>query len=354
MTRQAPSPISPTFSAERLRLYCSDILQAKGMSQEEANSVADALIWANLRGMDTHGVSRIPMYMRIIDKGEMNPKARLELIHDTLAVKVIEANRSAGPLAMGWASDLAMDMAKKAGIGMVMVRNTTHTAALGIYSEKIAKAGMSCLAMAASRPNMAYFGAKAAGISTAPLSLAVPGPKNQPILLDMASSVVSMGKLLQYKAKHQALEPGWALDEEGNETTDSQAASIPLPLGGPKGSGLSLMFELMTSVPLMNPLVGHFFSGEVESQRHCQNAMLMAIDIYQFCSPAQFQQEVAQCVQTLKALPVDDKVGEILMPGERGYRESELRAVSGISVTPSLLNTLNEIALRLKVAPLGA
>ena len=113
------------------------------------------------------------------------------------------------------------------------------------------------------------------------------------------------------------------------------------------------MFELMTSVPLMNPLIGHFFSGEVEAQRHCQNAMLIAIDIYQFCSPAQFQQEVAQCVRTLKALPIDDKVGEILMPGERGYRERELRVLSGISIAPSLLKTLNELALLLNVTPLG-
>jgi len=353
MTQDVKTSSTPHFSAERLALFSSEILQAKGMSPKDASTVADALVWANLRGMDTHGVSRIPMYMRIIDKAEMNPKASLELRHDTLAVKVIEANRSAGPLAMGWASDMAMEMAKKTGIGMVMVRNTTHTAALGIYSEKIARAGMSCIAMAASRPNMAYFGAKAAGISTAPFSLAVPGPDNQPIILDMASSVVSMGKLLQYKAKKQPLEPGWALDDAGNETTDSQVASIPLPLGGPKGSGLSLMFELMTSLPLMNPLIGNFFSGEFEAQRHCQNAMIIAMDIYQFCSKEQFQAELHMCIQALKALPVDDKVGEILMPGERGYRESDKRALNGIVIPPSMLKTLNELAQKLNVKPLS-
>jgi len=347
-------PLGPKkFSADRLGQYALEIMHARGMSKQEAKTVADALIWANLRGMDTHGVSRIPMYMRIIDKAEMDPKAQIKLLHDTLAVKVIEANRSAGPLAMGWASDLAIDMAKKTGIGMVMVRNTTHTAALGIFSEKVAKAGMSCIAMAASRPNMAYYGAKAAGVSTAPFSLAVPGPAGQPIILDMASGVVSMGKLLQYKAKKQTLEPGWALDEEGNETTDSQAASIPLPLGGPKGSGLSLMFELMTSLPLMNPLVGHFFSGEHEAQRHCQNAMIIAMDIQQFCSQEDYQKEIVQCVQTLKALPVDEKVGEILMPGERGYREREKRLIEGIAIPPNLLKTLNEVAVSLSVEPLS-
>ncbi len=352
MTQQEKAPGPPRFSAERLGRYAQEIMHARGMSLEEAKTVADALIWANLRGMDTHGVSRIPMYMRIIDKGEMDPKAKLQLLHDTLAVKVIEANRSAGPLAMGWASDLAIDMAQKAGIGMVMVRNTTHTAALGIFSEKVARAGMSCIAMAASRPNMAYHGAKAAGVSTAPFSLAVPGKDNTPIILDMASGVVSMGKLLQYKAKKQTLEPGWALDDEGNATTDSQAASIPLPLGGPKGSGLSLMFELMTSLPLMNPLIGHFFSGEHEAQRHCQNAMIIAMDIYQFCSKEAFQKEIVQCIQTLKALPVDEKAGEILMPGERGYREREKRLIDGVALPPSLLKTLNEVALSLNVDPL--
>jgi LDH2 family malate/lactate/ureidoglycolate dehydrogenase len=353
MTQHDSHPVSPRFRAERLGRLTQGILQARGMSLNEARIVAEALTWADLRGMDTHGVSRIPMYMRLINKSEMDPKAQLELIHDTLAVKVIEAHRSAGPLAMGWASELAIDMAKKAGIGMVMVRNTTHTAALGIFTEKVAQAGMSCIAMAASRPNMAYHGAKAAGVSTAPFSLSVPGPNNTPIILDMASGVVSMGKLVQYKAKHQQLEPGWALDERGEETIDPQAAAIPKPLGGPKGSGLSLMIELMTGLPLMNPLIGHFFSGEFEAKRHCQNAMIIAMDIYQFCAKEDFEKEIAQCIQTLKALPVDEKVGEILMPGERGYRERARREKEGIALPTSLLQTLNELAVSLGVEPLS-
>jgi len=338
-------------NAQALNQFSKDLFVAKGVSDEHAQTMANALTWADLRGVDTHGISRVPMYFRLLDSKEMNAKPKLRVLQETLALTVLEADRSAGPIAMQEASDIAMKKAKHTGVGLVMVRNTTHTASLGIYSEKIAKSGMACIALAASRPNMGYYGSKAAGVSTAPFSMAVPGPKGQAIILDMASGIVSLGKLAQLKAKNEALQPGWALDAEGQETIDPQKALIPLPLGGPKGSGLSLMFEMMASLPVLNPLIGHFFSDKEDAQRHCQNAWVMAIDIQQVCPEASFAEEMLNTIKALKALPVDEKVGtEILMPGERGYKEREKREQQGVPIPPKMQATLIDLATQYKVA----
>ena len=345
------NPKTPNrVSATALNAFSKALFVAKGVSAEHAQTMANALTWADLRGVDTHGISRVPMYFRLLDSKEMNATPKLKVLQETLALSVLEADRSAGPIAMQEASDMAMKKAKSTGIGLVMVRNTTHTASLGIYSEKVAQAGMACIALAASRPNMGYYGAKAAGVSTAPFSMSVPGPKGQAIILDMASGIVSLGKLQQLRARNEPLEPGWALDAQGNETIDPQKALIPLPLGGPKGSGLSLMFELMASLPVLNPLIGHFFSDKEDAQRHCQNAWIIAIDIAQVCPQASFHDEMENTIKALKALPVDEKAGtSVLMPGERGYIERLKREKEGVPIPAKMQATLIELAEKFKV-----
>lgn len=348
MTAPTKGPVR--ISAQALNHFSRDLFIAKGVAPDHAQTMANALTWADLRGVDTHGISRVPMYFRLLDSQEMNAKPQLRILQETLALTVLDADRSAGPIAMQEATQIAMKKAKHTGIGLVMVRNTTHTASLGFYSERVAQAGMACIALAASRPNMGYYGAKAAGVSTAPFSLAVPGPQGQAIILDMASGIVSLGKLAQLKAKNQALEPGWALDAQGEETIDPQKALIPLPLGGPKGSGMSLMFELMASLPVMNPLIGHFFSSKEDAQRHCQNAWIIAIDLSQVCSEASFQEEMLNTIQVLKSLPVDEKVGtEILMPGERGYKERVKRESEGVPIPAKMQATLMELGQKYNV-----
>jgi len=348
MTDAPKGPIR--VSAKALNQFSKDLFIAKGVLPHHAQTMADALTWADLRGVDTHGISRVPMYFRLLDSQEMNAQPQLRILQETLALTVLEADRSAGPIAMQQATDMAMKKAKHTGIGLVMVRNTTHTASLGCYAERVAQSGMACIALAASRPNMGYYGAKAAGVSTAPFSMAVPGPHGQAIILDMASGIVSLGKLAQLKAKNEALQPGWALDAQGEETIDPQKALIPLPLGGPKGSGMSLMFELMASLPVLNPLIGHFFSGKENAQRHCQNAWVIAVDISQVCPEASWREEMLNTIQVLKSLPVDEKVGtEILMPGERGYKERVKRESLGVPIPVKMQATLMDLAQKYHV-----
>src|SRR5437899_12914796 len=139
-----------------------------GMSDVDAATVADVLVWADLRGVDSHGVSRIPMYLRLIDDGDLNLTPSIKIHTETVAAVLVDADRAAGPVAMTMAMGAAVRKARDAGIGLALVKATTHTAALAYYTLKAAEEGMAAIAMAASGPFMAYHGTRAAGVSTNP------------------------------------------------------------------------------------------------------------------------------------------------------------------------------------------
>lgn len=337
-------------NATELECFVESIFSAAGMAPENAKSVAKVLVWANLRGVDTHGVNRIAGYLDFLASGVINASASMSVLTDTLAVTVLDADRAAGPVAMNHATELAMEKARSAGIGLVMVRNTTHTASLGYYTQSMALRGMIGLSFCASIPMMAYHGARSAGVSTAPISMAVPGAGPDPVVLDMATSIVSFGQLLQSKRLNQTLAPGLALDWQGEPTTDSQAAKIPLPLGGPKGSGLSLMIEMLASLTVANPLITEFFSGKPNAKRHGQNAWVIAVDVFKFCPEPVFRADVARTIAALKALPPTTEGGDILMPGERGLREAAKRRTNGIPLSVNLASELAALASKFELS----
>jgi LDH2 family malate/lactate/ureidoglycolate dehydrogenase len=342
-------------TGDSLLRYATEVFTKSGMKPADAGIVADVLVWANLRGVDTHGVMRIPRYVELIESGDMNPRAVLELRIESPASVLIEADRAAGPVAMMRATSEAMRKARDAGIGLALVRATTHTAALGYYTLAAARENMAAIAFAGSWPNVAYHGARAAGVSTSPISIAVPGDR-EPLLLDMATSVVSMGKLNQAKRRGESIPAGWALDRDGRPTTDPAQAQITLPMGGPKGSGLSLMIECLTSLAVSNPLLAETLEGAPEGRRHRQNGLVIAIDLARYGDPGNFRREVERLVKALKKLPVDPEAGEILMPGERGDRTRAQRSVEGIPLPRATVNELQALAQRVGVAmlPLSA
>lgn len=337
-------------SAEALERFATDIFVRCGMSQEHAALVSEVLVWANLRGVDTHGVMRIPRYVELIRAGDMNPKPAIAVRNETPASAVIDGDRCAGPLAMTAAARAAAGMARALGIGLALVRGTTHTAALGYYTLMAAKEGMAAIALSASWPNMAYHGARAAGVSTNPISIAVPGGARGPLLLDMASSVVSMGKLMQSRKTGGSIPAGWAVDRDGNPTTDPRAAHILLPMGGPKGSGLSLMIECLTSLMVSNPLLAEYLEGTPEGRRHRQNGLVIAIDVARFGDPAVFRREVERLVGAIKSLAADPGAGGIFLPGERGSIAAERRSREGIPIPAAVHDELKNVAGRLGVS----
>jgi ureidoglycolate dehydrogenase (NAD+) len=338
-----------TVPAERLSQLVREIFLRSGLSSEDAGTVAEVLVWADLRGMGSHGVMRVPSYVELIRRGDLNPQPAMKVLQETAACLLFDADRAAGPVAMTHAARSAVIKARAAGIGFALARATTHTAALGYYTQFAAREEMAGVALAASIPNMAYHGARAAGVSTAPLSIAVPGGEGEePLALDMSSGVVSMGKLRQARRSGEPLAEGLALDAAGSPTTDPRAASIPLPLGGPKGSGLALMFECLASLLAANPILSEALEHTDHGAHHRQNGIVIAIDIARFVAPAEFRGEVARLGRALKALPVQPDA-KILLPGERGHRSAAARRLSGVTLPSSVFEELRTLASSLQV-----
>lgn len=332
--------------AAALRRFACDVFVAAGLAQAHAETVADVLVWADLRGVESHGVARIPMYLRLLDAGDLNPAPAIAILTDTPAAVVLEMDRAAGPVAMTMAAAAAVDKARAAGIGFALARATTHTAALGYYTSAVARDGIAAIAFAASVPMMAYHGARVAGVSTSPISIAVPGERG-PLVLDMAASMISAGALTQARRAGRAIPPGAALDASGRPTTDPAAATTPRPLGGYKGSGLSLMIECLASLLASNPIIADALA--VEGGPHRQNGLVLAIDVARFADPVVFRAEVERLITAVKALPREPGVAEILVPGERGHRTVVDRQRNGISLSQPVIQDLGRAAERFGV-----
>lgn len=336
------------IDADALKTFATDIFTQAGLPPEDAEMEADVLVWANLRGVDSHGVLRIAWYLEMIDKGEMNPKPNIQTIQETPAVLYIDADQALGPVATIPTMRRVMEKAGTVGIGWALLRNVTHQGAMAYYAQMAAQQEMVGLAIVCSPPNMAPFGARAAGLHNSPIAIAAPAGRQRPLSLDMATSVAAGGKLWLAQDKGVPLGEGWALDAEGAPTVDAHAASILLPAGGPKGSGLALMFQVLTSLLANNPLITPFLRGE--PRRHNQNSVVAAIDIGLFTEVGTFKQEMDDTIEALKALPRADGFDEILMPGEPEFKVLEERSQNGIPLPPGTVQKLRDAAARFGVA----
>lgn len=338
------------IGADALRTFVAGIFVAKAMSPADAGIVADVLVWADLRGAESHGIGRIPGYLGIIDRGGLDVAAVPEITRSMPATFAMAAHRAAGPVAMLRAMEHAVSRAPDSGMTMGVVGQTTHTGAIGYYALKAAEAGLIGIVFGSGPPNMAYFGARVPSLHTAPIAIAIPAHGGRHLLLDMASAVVSRGKVRHALDTGQSIPEGWALTEAGRPTTDPAEAAIQLPLGGPKGSGLSLMLECLTGMLAGVPILTAMLPPE-GTRAHVQNGMVMAIDIEAFMDRDDYGREVDRLVQTLKALPRADGVGEILMPGERGARMAEVRRRDGIPVIAKTWDRVTKLAQELGAAP---
>jgi ureidoglycolate dehydrogenase (NAD+) len=333
------------MSPERLRALVGEIFVRAGMVEDQARTVADVLVWADLRGMGSHGVMRAPRYVELMRRGDLNGRPNITTTESGATI-TLDADRGAGPVAMVRATELAVAKARATGIALALVRSTTHTAAIGYYTQLGARSGMATIAITASIPNMAYHGARAAGVSTAPLSIAVPGD-DEPLAVDMGSGVISIGKLAQARRSGERLAVGAALDQQGMPTTDARTAAIPLPLGGPKGSGLALLIECLSSLLAGNPILAEALEGTGKGKRHYQNALVIAIDVARFVSLEAFRTEVKRLARAIKALPPEPGA-EILLPGERGRRNAAQHA-SDVPLPAPVLEELRALATSLGV-----
>jgi ureidoglycolate dehydrogenase (NAD+) len=333
------------FRADTLKAYAVTLLEAGCYSPSHADRTADILVWANARGANSHGVLRIPRYIEMVEKGLIDPKADPQVVTQDGAMGVVEAARAPGPSAMVTAMDTAIDIASRLNIGWCSARNITHAGAVGYFALRAAERGYIGIVMTASGPLMAYHGAKVSGLSTNPISISAPSTE-RPLLLDMSTSTVALGKIMHAKDTGAAIPKGWAIDADGTPATDPSQVATLTPLGGPKGSGLSLMIEVLSSVLVANPVIATVLGGG----KGAMNGAALAIKVDAFGAPEIFANHIADLGQRLKSLPKAPDTDEILLPGERGFRLSEKRMRDGIPVADGTLKRLASLADRLDVA----
>jgi ureidoglycolate dehydrogenase (NAD+) len=325
-----------------LARFIRDALVAKGARAEDAAVVADGLVWANLRGVDGHGVSRLPFYLRMIERGDIDVTTKPQLVHDRAATFIVDGGCGFGPVAMMQAIAIAAERAGNAGVCFGLVRDTTHTGAIGRYVQWLAERGCAALIMGAGPAFVAYHGARVASLGTSPIAIAVPG-KPRPIVLDMATSIISNGTILQAKATGAPLPPGTVLTAQGEPTTDPNRAEILLPLGGAKGSGLGLMFEMLASVLSAAPIQARALGPE-KRRSLSQNIAILAVDVETFRPLADFAHDADALSAIIKSLPRQDGFDEIRLPGERAERTATARRKSGIPIPAKLWEELDGIA----------
>lgn len=335
-------------AAQELESFASELFTRAGLPPADAATEAEVLVWANLRGVDSHGVLRVTWYLDNIDKGYMNPRPQVKVLKETPAVLYLDCDRAFGPVATKPAMAQVMAKARTVGIGWALLRNVTHQGAIGYYARMAATNGLAGLVIVCSPPNMAPFGAKAAGVHNSPIAMAVPAERYPPLVLDMATSIVAGGKLEVARDKRVPLGEGWALDGAGNPTLDPEVARILLPAGGPKGSGLALMFQCFTSLMANNPLIVPTLEGR--DMGHAQNSVVAAVDISLFHDLAEFKRQVDDTIEHLKALPKADGVSDILMPGEPEERTLAERTRNGIPLPPGTVERLRVAAQRFGLA----
>ncbi|WP_328476638.1 Ldh family oxidoreductase [Actinoplanes sp. NBC_00393] len=335
--------------ADELRAFTTALFTAAGVTPEHAATISDVLTWASLRGVDSHGASRVPRYLELLDSGEANRDPSPAFSSTSPAVAVLDADRAPGPVALTAAADEAISRARASGIGAVGVRRTVHTGAIGYYTSRIADAGLVGIAFVAGMPNMAYPGVKGAAVATSPLSIAVPAAGQPPALLDMATAGIALGKIAQFRNAGKQLPEGTAATADGTPTTDPNLAKMPLPLGGVKGAGMSLVFELLTSVLVGAPIFSSFHGDDPQGRVHRQNALILALDPAAFGNADEFGPAVASTLDTLKGLTPAEEGTEIRYPGEGSAAVAGRRAADGVPVAAKVWGELQVAAEKLGV-----
>jgi len=339
------------IAAPDLECFASALFRALDVEPAMADEWARSLVWANLRGVDSHGVLRIPSYVDRLKTKVMNPRPDIRVEKRAGAVAILEGDRAPGAIAMTRAMAEAIERARAVHVGWCAARNITHAGAVGYFALQAANAGMAGLVMSASGPMMAYHGAGVSGVSTNPLAIAFPAKNRRPFVVDMSTSTVAMGKIMGARDAGRDIPPGWGLDAKGHETTDPRRVATLVPLGGPKGSGLSFMIECLCSVALMNPIIAPALETGEGGSAPFLNGLAVALDLAVFGDLDRILDDADRLGRQISALPPEEGVERIYLPGERGDAILEQRLREGIPLPRGTWSRLLTCARELGVAP---
>ncbi len=338
-----------------LKTFCRQAYMKVGVPAGEAEIVADLLVRADLRGMETHGVTRLPIYIQRLQRGYVRKEASLSVVKEKGPTAFLDAHGSMGHISAFRGMEKAIEKAEQHGLGWVSVRDSGHFGVAGLFPMMALRKDFIGYTLSSSAPMMFPWGGRDRIIGNNPLAYAFPADHYQPIVLDFSLSVVSSGKLILCRKKGEKIPLGWAFDRNGLPTEDPYAGyeggGSLAPVGGHKGYGLVLVHEMLTAV-----LTGGKWTKMIKSlyeedrsgiQGTCHS--FMALDPDCFIGRNEFKKNMDAYIKSIKESAKAPGTEEILVPGEPEYRTEVRLLKEGIPLAPSTLQELSVLGQSLGI-----
>jgi LDH2 family malate/lactate/ureidoglycolate dehydrogenase len=336
----------------KLRRFCENIFAKAGLSQGDAFTVSDSLIFANLRGIDSHGVVRFPFYVRRLKEGGTKIKPKIEKIREKAASVLLDGNNGMGQVVGMYATQLAMQKAREAGVCLVGAKGSSHYGVASYYTVKTAEADMIGLSLTNGPPVMAAWGGAKAVICNNPLSIAAPYQPQRPVVLDIAMSRVAGGKVRLAAKNKQKIPVGWIIDRHGRNTenpNDLADGGALLPFGEHKGYGLTVMLEILAGVLTGAGMLAQIpmWLKEIRTPLNVGHCFI-AIGIETFMDLEDFKKRLEWAIQEIKSSPPAEGAKEVFFPGELELKIEEERRKRGIPISEAVWHDLEQMSVAYK------
>lgn len=337
------------ISPDQLAAWSLDLLKAAGVRPSDAEEITRHLLFADLRGVSTHGTSRLKIYLDRMAAGLIDPKAEITTLRETPVSAWLDANNGFGHPTARYATEVAIEKAKATGMAMVGVKNSNHCGCMAYYTMRMAEAGLVGLAATNAPANMPPFGGREAFFGTNPFSMAAPAGDGQTFVFDMATSQVARGKIINAAREGKPIPEGWAIDKDGHPTTDSKAAleGFVVPLGGAKGSALAFMVEMLSGVmtgALIGPALPKMYESNQEPQQVGHYFMAFRPDL--FLSMDEFTQRMAETMKGVRQVAPAPGFTKVFAPGDVELNNAARNQQDGIPIPPGIRREFGELAER--------
>ncbi len=335
-----------TASPGKVATFAKSVLLKLGVREDDSEMVANHLVLANLFGVDSHGIVRLPYYVQGIRSGTLNPSPNRRVVKETENVIVLDGDSGLGQPAAMKVTEKVIEKAERNGVGLGGAVNLGHVGMLTHYVLEVVNSKMIGVAIANAPSVMAPLGAKKAFLGTNPIAIGLPYKKDCHLIFDSAMSVTSRGKILIASKKGEQIPTNWALDEEGNPTTDpGKAIRGALLPDGVKGYALALIIDLFCGAVL-----GGKFGFELPSNFSSQGGFsILVVNVEIFRGYEEYVKDLETYVSKLKSLPTAEGFGEIRIPGESKFRIIEERRAKGIPLDEETVTNLLELSKNLDV-----
>jgi LDH2 family malate/lactate/ureidoglycolate dehydrogenase len=336
--------------------FARRLLLAHGMPEHDAAIVAACLVGADLRGVDTHGLCRLPGYLDRLRRGLINPRPVLEPERVTPVAAALDGQDGFGFVVGTRAMQEAIAIARELGVGVVSARRSTHFGMAAAYVRQALDAGLISLVFSNASPAMPPWGARTALLGTNPFAAGAPAGRHPPFLLDMSPAVAARGKIRRAERRGEKIPLGCALDADGRATSDPKAAlgGVVLPIGTYKGSGLSMLMDIFGGV-----ISGANYGGDVGDQYKVYDRpqdvghFFLAMKSDLFVPGENYRERMDTLIERVHACPTAPGFDEVLTPGEPERRHEEERRRRGIPYSANEAAALQEGAAEAGIAPLA-